>query len=371
METSLGTGFLLGIFAGFAAVVIVAVIFAARRAHSRLTRAKRAETHPAPAASRPPSDTPTRVLQQSETSASGTLVLPRAATQPPSQRLTRNGKEPAGNTLIVEDVENPDRRFAASVQEVRDLLLHLAELIARAETASGEATHVFNSAKDSVSNLQSVDAPEIQEAQRLLLSEIDRVLTSNAVLHSELDRANRGIAEQQKQIEELRVQARIDSLTRVPNRAAFDERLSEYVGLLRRTGLAFSLLLVDIDHFKNVNDEYGHISGDRILRGIATKLSDTVRDNDFVARYGGEEFAVIFPGTHLHDALPVAERIRQDIAKTNFRMDTKTLKMTISGGLAECAPAMTQVQVIAAADAALYQSKNAGRNRIIAAETGS
>lgn len=270
------------------------------------------------------------------------------------------------DTVIVGEVDAHDRQMGRSVQEIRALLLRLADIVGSIGNVSGEAAQAFKSAKAIIHAVDSPEPADLAEAQRILIREIDRVLQSNAKLHSELDRANHGIAEQRRQIEELRVQARIDALTRIPNRAAFDERLVEYIGLLQRSHLAFTLLLMDIDHFKLINDAHGHINGDRILRGVATRIADSVRANDFAARYGGEEFAVIFPGTHLDGALQVAERVRQDIEKTKFRLDDKTVKMTLSGGLAECTPEMNVDGIIAAADAALYRAKKEGRNRMIA-----
>jgi diguanylate cyclase (GGDEF)-like protein len=350
----LGMGFLLGIFLGLVAAILAAVLFAAKRAHSKTLRRPRPETETAAAQ-------PQAAFPPENRADDATRVLPR----PDLGGTSARRDPPTGNTMILEAADNPEQRFSASVQEVRDLLLTLAELIARTENASGKAADAFQSARDAVRGVQSSQSPELREAQRLLLSEIDRVLATNEMLHSELDIANRGIAEQRRQIDELRVQARVDGLTRIPNRAAFDERLLEYIALFERSALVFTMLLVDIDHFKRVNDDYGHVSGDRILRGIAAKLSAGLRANDFVARYGGEEFALLFPGTALKDALDVAERLRADIAKTNFRMDKKTLKITISGGLTECAPGMKPAQVVANADEALYRAKNGGRNQIL------
>ncbi len=351
MVPGMGMGFLLGIFCGLVVVGIAAIIvFAARRARGRTaTRAEMAAL--ADAALAP--GAPSRALPRQQQDASAGRAAER--------------REPHGNTMIVEEVENREKELSSSIQEVRDMLLKLADVIARTTTASGDAKAAFHSAKKAVTGMQGNSPIGLQEAQHLLLAEIDRVLATNETLHAELDSANKGIAEQRRQIEELRTQARIDSLTRIPNRAAFDERLAEYIGLLERTSLVFSLLLVDIDHFKRVNDEHGHVSGDRILRGIASKISVSIRANDFAARYGGEEFAVIFPGTTEKEAFEVADRMRADVAKTNFRLDQKNLRITISGGIAECTPSMTPTEVIAAADKALYEAKNTGRNRMITA----
>lgn len=337
----IGLGFLVGALAGAIIVVIVTVIvYASRRAASSGKARQKAAPEPPPAAAQGPG--------------AGSGASARAI-----------GQISGRHTIVVDVMESRDQQFNKNIVEIRNLLLHLADVVGSTESASGEATRAFNSAKDAIYNIDSAESPDLAEAQRLLVDEIERVLQSNVKLHCELDRANRGIAEQRRQIEELRVQARVDSLTRIPNRAAFDERLNEYIGLLRRSKLVFTLMLMDIDLFKNVNDQHGHINGDRILRGVAARLTDSIRSNDFAARYGGEEFAVIFPGTELREALLVAERIRQDIAKTAFRMDEQIVKVTVSGGLAECRRSMGPENILSAADGALYRAKEEGRNRIV------
>jgi diguanylate cyclase len=279
-----------------------------------------------------------------------------------------NERPSSGNTMIIDAMDARESILNKNIQEVRDLLLKLASAVGATQDASGEAATAFRNARDTMNKVDFTVSSELAEAHGILVREIDRVIRSNAKLHAELDTANQGIVEQRRQIEELRVQARIDALTRIPNRAAFDERLDEYIGLLERTSLIFTLMILDIDHFKAINDTHGHVNGDRILRGVAEKIASAVRGNDFAARYGGEEFAVIFPGTAQDEAMVVAERLRQDIAKTNFRLDGTNIKMTLSGGMAECHKGMSADQIIASADGALYQAKGAGRNQILGSD---
>ncbi|MCC8165520.1 MAG: GGDEF domain-containing protein [Planctomycetes bacterium] len=349
----LGIGFAVGIFAGAVVSVIVALIIAiSRRAIKTSTKTRIVE------------------MKAIADAAVKTTAKDTAPDQPaaPAGAKPEETRRPGRNTIVVGAIEQRDQQLNKSIQEVRDLLLQLATVISATESASGEAADTFSTARRAIRNLGDVAASsELAEAQRVLVEEIDRVIRSNAKLHTELDRANQGIAEQRRQIEELRVQARIDGLTRIPNRSAFDERLAEYISLLTRANLTFSLLLLDVDFFKRVNDVYGHVNGDRVLRGVAARVSDAIRQNDFAARYGGEEFAVIFPATDVKDAYQVADRLRQDIAKTNFRLDDQVVKMTISGGLAQAQPGMTAEHIIEEADSALYQAKNTGRNRVLVA----
>lgn len=297
-----------------------------------------------------------------------------AATEKVAEKTGENCplQEPAGphpkNTIIIERVDDPDIQLNNSIKEVRDMILRLAAAIASTNSASGKAAKAFHSAK-SIIDAIDFDRPDPQilaKAQNMLIQEINQVIKTNDELYNELDKANKGIEEQRKQIEELREQVRVDCLTTIPNRAAFDERLAEYSSLLARSSTTFAALMLDIDHFKRINDVYGHQNGDRILRGVALKISECIRPNDFAARYGGEEFAVVFSGTKFEEATAVAERIRQSIAKTNFRLDDQNIKVTVSGGIAEHKTGMTVENVIKAADMLLYQAKHGGRNRIAA-----
>ncbi len=373
----LGIGFLVGVMGGALVAIVAAIIISAsRRAMRRkgvdqtqviemreLAEAMRTGGNPRQAGAAP------AAASASASAAAGDPTARRG--QGPTRTVgAKASTQSSGSTMIINAMDSREDTLNKSIKDVRELLLRLADAISGTESASGEAASAFKTAKDAIHKINLSASSELAEAQAALIREIDRVVQSNAKLHTELDKANQGIAQQRRQIEELRVQARIDALTRIPNRAAFDERLDEYISLLERTNLAFTLMLVDIDHFKQINDTHGHVNGDRILSGVAAKLSDSVRGVDFAARYGGEEFAVIFPGTDANEALVVAERVRQDIAKTNFRLDTENVRITVSGGLAECRKGMEPSAIIAEADGALYQAKSGGRNQILTPDGG-
>jgi len=147
---------------------------------------------------------------------------------------------------------------------------------------------------------------------------------------------------------------RSDPLTGVCNRRALDEAFSVQFALLHRYDSQFSVAMFDIDHFKRVNDEYGHLEGDRILRQFAQLIDELVRDTDVVARYGGEEFVVILPQTDLAGACTFAERLRRRIEQQ--------FSFTASGGVASALDGDTPESLLARVDAALYNAKSAGRN---------
>lgn len=165
-----------------------------------------------------------------------------------------------------------------------------------------------------------------------------------------------------------------DPLTGVHNRRYFDQRLQEEVSRALRQNIPLSCLFLDIDHFKQVNDRYGHQTGDCVLREVASRIKDQVRSIDVLGRYGGEEFAVLLMQTDMDSALGVAERIRHGIAEQRFKGEgDETLVTTLSVGVAtlhDCnraqnAETLAQ-QLVARADQALYQAKQGGRNCVMA-----
>jgi diguanylate cyclase (GGDEF)-like protein len=160
----------------------------------------------------------------------------------------------------------------------------------------------------------------------------------------------------------LRTQATRDALTGLGNRRKFDQELARRFAQWRRGGTPLTLVLVDVDHFKCVNDDHGHSAGDAVLHEVAQVLAECVREMDVVARYGGEEFGMILPGTTLVEARPVAERVRNAIAGRAFQYGEKELRITVSAGLAEALLTNDVEVLVARADTALYSAKDAGRD---------
>ena len=161
-------------------------------------------------------------------------------------------------------------------------------------------------------------------------------------------------------------QATTDRMTKLFSHHFFEKNLEEEILRARRYGASFSLLMLDIDHFKKFNDTYGHLQGDLIIKEIAHILRTSVRSIDFTARYGGEEFAVILPEVNVQGAAVVGERIRRGIERHEFAGEEGRLHVTVSIGVAEFKVdrMRTASQFIAEADKALYQSKELGRNRV-------
>ena len=165
--------------------------------------------------------------------------------------------------------------------------------------------------------------------------------------------------------EQLEKLASFDSLTRVYNRQAIMGRLRETINRVRRYKESLSLIMLDIDHFKKVNDQYGHLVGDDVLEKVATLIRDNIRSTDMVGRYGGEEFLIILPQTDLYAARIVAERIRSIIEMTKMKdFVGNTFSITVSQGISSCEPGDDVYSLISRADEALYRAKENGRNRV-------
>jgi len=165
----------------------------------------------------------------------------------------------------------------------------------------------------------------------------------------------------------LEEQNTLDALSGVRNRAYFDKKFQAELKRSRREKRPLALVMLDIDHFKRINDSYGHLAGDAVIRGVAQRVQDLLkRSSDNVCRYGGEEFALILPNTDAAGVMTLAEQIRHSIAGQPFTTEVAELQVQVSVGcyVATATAEMVSTDYIHAADQALYQAKTAGRNQI-------
>ena len=184
----------------------------------------------------------------------------------------------------------------------------------------------------------------------------------------ELQARLRGALRDRQMMELLREQARVDALTGLLNRAGLDEALAASASLFDRTGAPVALFLLDVDHFKQINDERGHGAGDEVLRAIGGVMRSACRPYDTPCRYGGDEFAVIFGQVDGPRAERAAERLFEALAAIEIETSTGSLDFTVSGGLVcttDLHEAFEPVHILEAADAALYKAKTAGRDRVV------
>lgn len=245
-------------------------------------------------------------------------------------------------------------------EEVYGLLRRLGELAA----ATNHEVIQHSSRMQAVSNELSsaVDSDE-KTLRSVLMATSERLLRANEQLLGQLTSTKAKLKEHEQQIEVYMAEARTDGLVGIANRRAFDEELARHHAASQRQGVPLSVILVDLDHFKKVNDQYGHQAGDEVLQGVGRVLADNLRQMDFAARYGGEEFAVILPGTRLNEAKAAVERFRAAIAAAEVVFMGTQIKVTASFGLAELRSGETAACLLQHADLAVYAAKENGRNR--------
>lgn len=172
-------------------------------------------------------------------------------------------------------------------------------------------------------------------------------------------------AELRRQEAALQTLAATDELTGLANRRSMVQRIQHELERGERNPRPTTLLMLDLDHFKGVNDTYGHAAGDAVLRALADLCRSLLRRIDTAGRWGGEEFMVLLPETDGDEALAAAERLRQQLAELAIRVDGQALNVTMSVGVATSGPGTTLDEAVARADQALYEAKNTGRNRVV------
>ena len=196
-----------------------------------------------------------------------------------------------------------------------------------------------------------------------ILGLLSQIMQANQHLQNRLDSAEERLESQTHQIADYLTEARTDGLTGLTNRRSFDQALDELYSNWVDKHVPFSLALIDIDHFKNINDTYGHPAGDAVLIKVAEIMRNEIRDAVCVARYGGEEFAILSlkPASETADTI---DRLRDVISKVEFQSDSHVIPVTLSGGTAQIGNDDQVNKVVRRSDEALYAAKLGGRNRV-------
>ena len=214
-------------------------------------------------------------------------------------------------------------------------------------------------------------AAVLHERIEAMVADIHNVHGSIRALTERLDSSQEEVERLKRELIRAREEAIIDGLSGLLNRKAFDERMHLMLSNLDQDSAGLCLVLIDIDHFKQINDTFGHLFGDAVIRSIGHLIKSTVKGQDVAARYGGEEFALLLPGTPLAGARVVADRLRFAFSQSRIRRlnsEEPVGNITISAGVAAYRSGEDLTGLIARADAALYTSKAQGRNRITVAD---
>jgi diguanylate cyclase len=235
-----------------------------------------------------------------------------------------------------------------------------------------DATATYSGTLENVADKMSkIDKPEdVRAIIQNVVSDTRIMLEQNQKLEVELDRSSALMQDLQRDLEQVRKEAMTDGLTGLSNRKAFDAAIARVTEEAQSSTATFTLLMVDIDHFKSFNDNYGHQIGDQVLRLVARTLVEGVKGRDISARYGGEEFAIILPDTTLTAGVAVGNSLRKAVATKdviNRSSGEKLGRITMSVGVAEYIPGEKTEDLIERADAALYTAKHNGRNQVAAA----
>lgn len=222
---------------------------------------------------------------------------------------------------------------------------------------------------------KNIEQDELMNEYENLVSSYNKLLRQTKKLISMADSSQKKLLETNELVKEKVVQltnaemnlkklATTDSLTGLLNRRGININIENLIIRTKRNNTPFSIFLIDIDHFKLVNDKYGHHTGDFVLKKLSKTLQKLLRAQDFIARWGGEEFLLILPHTENKGALTIAEKMRAKIEKTHFKFDNKSIKITISLGGCCFYNGMAFNFCLDIADKELYKSKLDGRNRV-------
>ena len=293
--------------------------------------------------------------------------------------------------LVLAVSDSGQREFAGYLKQLNERLSAFIDTLNTASegySASLESTRSFNQQlRDQVSDLQSSvqEASDLESLKQALEQRLEGLLQSVSMHQRQRDSSEAEVAERlqglvrrvaemeqeaqqfREHIEEQRQKSLLDPLTGLPNRAAWIERLELEVARRQRYGGQLLLAVLDIDHFKRINDGYGHLAGDRVLKIIAGELNKRLRKTDFMARFGGEEFVLLVPATPLEGGMQLLETLRTAVEACPFHFKGEPVTITLSAGITEFRDGEMADAAFERADQALYRAKEAGRNRIVQA----
>jgi diguanylate cyclase len=245
----------------------------------------------------------------------------------------------------------------------------IEQVMAMIDAAAGSASTYTESLADMTEKLgDSKDREGLRAIVESLVHTAKEMEESNQKLEERLNASKQEINELQENLEVVRTESLTDPLTQLSNRKYFDITLEQAIADSRENNEPLSLMMTDIDHFKNFNDSFGHLTGDQVLRLVAMSVKQNVKGQDTAARYGGEEFAVVLPNTVLRSAITVADHIRRAVMTKELmkRSTGEHLgRVTISLGVATLHKGDTAQTLIERADTCLYAAKRHGRNRVM------
>jgi diguanylate cyclase len=284
-----------------------------------------------------------------------------------NETLARNGRLSESDLeqiyeTYLSPAERIDKLGARVINEIDDVMTLITD-------ALGITAGFGDSLKGAADKLgAAVSREQVKAVIEALMRSTRDVQETNTALKSRLEFSKIEINNLQHSLEAIRTESMTDPLTGLGNRKYFDRAVEDAVAQALCEGCPLSLLMFDIDHFKSFNDNYGHLTGDQVLRLVAMSLKQTIKGKDITARYGGEEFAVVLPDTAIQQAVTVADHIRHAVmAKELKKKSTGEIlgRVTISVGVSMLRCGDTTDSLIERADTCLYAAKRNGRNRVV------
>lgn len=291
-------------------------------------------------------------------------------------------------TLMLAITDNGQHEFEAYLQQLNERLESFQSNLQAASDGHADnrsaAREMDTQIREQVDGLQSSmqEAADLDDLKHMLENHLEGLLGTMDQHQKQRDEREQEVAARlqslaervahmeeealgyREHLEEQRQKALIDPLTGLPNRAAWGERLEHEIGQWQQHGNTLLLAMLDLDHFKRINDNYGHLAGDKVLKIIASVLRKRLRGTDFIARFGGEEFVLLMPATLPMVGAKLLETLRASIEACPFHFKGKRVTITISMGLTAFRPGEHSDLVLKRADQALYRAKNTGRNRV-------
>jgi diguanylate cyclase len=288
-----------------------------------------------------------------------------------NEMLARNGTLSDADVEQIYETYISAQRFTDRIDHVGSRVMgEIEEIMAMIGAAAGNATNFGENLAAVMERLGiAADEPAVRAIVESLVQATKDMEKNTKTLEERLQASKSEITQLQHNLELVRTESLTDPLTSLANRKYFEDALVQAVHDARAKGEQLSLLIADVDHFKRFNDNFGHLTGDQVLRLVAATIRQNVKGQDTAARFGGEEFAVILPKTALRAAMTVAEHIRRAMmTKEMLKRSTGEHlgRVTISIGTATLRANDTAQSLIERADTCLYAAKRGGRNRVVA-----